>query len=339
MKRERDRREQHAKKQMHKERRRAEKAGTVRKKSPVAFLFPGQGSQMVGMLKESLHIPAVQRMLDKAQEILGYDLRKLCTEGPSDQLNETTYSQPALFVAGLAAVERARELDPQKVESCSAVAGLSLGEYTALVFAGVLTFEEGLRIVKVRAESMAEAARKGEPHGMLSVVGLTDTDIRNICADVRSTQGQDYICELANYLFPQGRVVSGHIAALDKVQEMATDRGALKAQKLAVSGAFHTSLMGPAKERLLTALEGVKFREPFIPVFSNVTAKPVKLASSIPELLGKQLVEPVLWEDTLKTLIQEGYTSLYELGPNRQIKAMVKRIDADIWKKFSNIAA
>lgn len=339
IKRERDRRDKFERRQAHKERRRAEKEGRVRKKSPVAFLFPGQGSQMMGMLKDSLHIPAVQRMLDKARDILGYDLCKLCTEGPLEQLNETTYSQPALFVAGLAAVERAREVDPQKLDSCSAVAGLSLGEYTALVFAGALTFEEGLRIVKIRAESMAEAARMGEAHGMLSIVGLTDADIKAICADVRAAQGGGCVCELANYLFPQGRVVSGHIAALDKVKEIAIERGALKAQKLAVSGAFHTSLMRPARDRLLAALEGVTFREPSIPVFSNVTAEPVKLAESIPELLGRQLVEPVLWEDTLKTLIEEGYTSLHELGPNRQIKAMVKRIDADVWKKFSNIAA
>ncbi|GMH36598.1 hypothetical protein BSKO_04471 [Bryopsis sp. KO-2023] len=338
-KRQRDKEDKLAKKKERKERRREGRSGNKKKATPVAFLFPGQGSQMVGMLKESLHLPTVQDMLKKAQQILGYDLKKLCVDGPKEDLDNTVYSQPALFVAGLAAVEHAKELYQDSVESCSAAAGLSLGEYTALVFAGAMSFEDALKVVKVRAESMAKAAAEGKPHGMLSVVGLVDKDINELCDSARKELGENCVCQLANSLFPQGRVVSGHLDALEKVKEKATKMGALKAQNLAVSGAFHTKLMQPARKELERALKEVKFHDPRIPVYLNVTAEPLTKGSDIAEFLGRQLVEPVQWEETLKKLIQKGHSELHELGPNRQIKAMVKRIDAQVWKAFKNVPA
>jgi [acyl-carrier-protein] S-malonyltransferase len=175
---------------------------------PVAFLFPGQGSQAVGMLKESAHLPAVQAMLATAHKVLGYDLGKLCAEGPKDKLDDTVFAQPALFVAGLAAVERLRADNPAAAGAAAAAAGLSLGEYTALVFAGAMSFEDGLRVVKARAESMSAAAKQGRAHGMLSVVGLSDGDLEAVCAEARA-KVPGAVCQVANYLFPQGRVVSG----------------------------------------------------------------------------------------------------------------------------------
>jgi len=312
-------------------------AGAV-KDTPIAFLFPGQGSQAVGMLKESADLPAVKDMLNKAKEILGYDLLQLCNEGPKEKLDDTTYSQPALFVAGLAAVERLRSTDPAIVDSVSAAAGLSLGEYTALVFAGAMSFEDGLRIVKVRAESMAEAAKAGRPHGMLSVVGLSDPDLEAICAEVNKIK-PGCVCKMANYLFPQGRVVSGHKEALEEVQKLATARGALKAVAVAVSGAFHTELMSPASDALVTALSKVTLMEPRVPVYSNVTGEPFTGGAHIGEMLPRQLVEPVRWEPTVRALIAAGKNEMYELGPGAQIKAMVKRIDPAAWKAFKNVAA
>ncbi|GAB4817244.1 hypothetical protein N2152v2_004290 [Parachlorella kessleri] len=306
--------------------------------TPVAFLFPGQGSQAVGMLKESKDLPAVANMLEKAKAILGYDLLEVCQEGPKEKLDNTVYSQPALFVAGLAAVERLRAQNPGAVESCSATAGLSLGEYTALVFAGAISFEDGLKVVKVRAESMAAAAGMGRPHGMLSVVGLNDADLEAICKEVRAKM-PEAVCQLANFLFPQGRVISGHKDALEEAQRLATARGALKAVPVAVSGAFHTPLMQPARDALTEVLSSVTIRDPRIPVYSNVTAEPFTTADDIQAMLPRQLVEPVQWEATIKKLVGAGKKELFELGPGQQIKAMVKRIDNSVWGAFKNMAA
>ncbi|KAL4449353.1 hypothetical protein ABPG77_006997 [Micractinium sp. CCAP 211/92] len=306
--------------------------------TPIAFLFPGQGSQAVGMLRESAELPAVKKMLETAKKVLGYDLLQVCNEGPKEKLDDTVYSQPALFVAGLAAVERLRAQNPAAVGGCSACAGLSLGEYTALVFAGAMSFEDGLKVVKVRAESMAAAAKQGKPHGMLSVVGLGDTDVEAICAAVRAAQPGN-ICQLANFLFPQGRVVSGHKEALEEVARQATAKGALKAAHVAVSGAFHTPLMQPARDALTEVLASVTISEPRIPCYSNVTAEPFAGADEVAALLPRQLVEPVQWEGTVRKLVASGKNQLHELGPGQQIKAMVKRIDNAAWAGFKNMAA
>lgn len=305
---------------------------------PIAFLFPGQGSQAVGMLKDSKDLPAVKRMLETAKKILGYDLLELCLNGPKEDLDNTIYSQPALFVGGLAAVERLRADNPSAVAAAAAAAGLSLGEYTALVFAGAMSFEDGLKVVKVRAESMSAAAKAGRPHGMLSVVGLNDADLEAICAEARS-KVPGSVCQIANYLFPQGRVVSGHKDALEEAHRLATARGALKAVPVAVSGAFHTELMAPAREALSQVLDSVTISDPEVTVYSNVTGEPFKNAEHIRELLPRQLVEPVRWEGTLRGLIAAGKNQLHELGPGAQIKAMVKRIDNAVWQSFKNVAA
>ena len=306
-------------------------------KTPFAFLFPGQGSQVVGMVSSCVDLPAVKELFDTARDVLGYDLLDVCLNGPKEQLNRTQYAQPALFVAGMAAVEKLKAEDPGLVGRVSCTAGLSLGEYTALVFAGVLSFRDALKVVKVRGESMAAAAEAGEPHGMMSIVGLGDADVETICRKVKQQMPEGTVCQLANYLFPNGRVISGHVRALDEAQKLATSMGALKAQKVAVSGAFHTSLMASAGEALEAVLNEVTVNEPRIPVYSNVTAQPFPGKDAIRGLLKRQLCEPVKWENTLKELIAQGKTGMYELGPNQQIKSMVKRIDQTVWKGFKNV--
>eukprot|EP00198_Chlamydomonas_reinhardtii_P012419 XP_001701756.1 predicted protein [Chlamydomonas reinhardtii] len=323
-------------------------------KGRVAFVFPGQGSQAVGMLSAAASLPAVAAMLDTARAVLGYDLEELCRNGPQSALDDTRVAQPALFMAGLAAVELLRSRDPQLVAAAEAggssssaggsgsstggcvCAGLSLGEYTALVFAGALTFEEGLRVVKARGEAMAAAAAAGagaRPHGMLSVVGLGDARLGEVVAAALAGAAPGSVCQVANYLFPQGRVVSGHRDVLEVVRAGALAAGALKATILAVSGAFHTPLMAPAREQLLQALDAVQLRPPRLPVLSNVTAQPFPPdPAAIRELLGRQLVEPVQWEACLAALLappagpgapESGGVALWELGPGQQIKAMV----------------
>ena len=309
--------------------------------SPIAFLFPGQGSQSVGMLKSCQDIPKVKEMCEKAKEILGYDILDVCVNGPKEKLDDTVYAQPALYLSGLAAVEKLKLDDPSFDESkVSAVAGLSLGEYCALVFAKAISFEDGLKVVKVRAESMAAAAKVGN-HGMLSVVGLKDEQLEKIVNGIKNEGKEDEVLEIANYLFPQGRVVSGDKSMLSRVEKKAQDEGALKVAYLSVSGAFHTSRMDSAAENLKNVLETIKISKPEIPIFMNVLGTRLAISEmnkeSIVRMLTKQLVSPVLWEATLKNLISEGKTKLYELGPNSQIKSMTKRVSLDVWKEFTNI--
>ena len=316
--------------------------------SPVAFLFPGQGSQKVGMLASAAaEIPAVRAMCDKAREILGYDLLDVCVNGPKEKLDDTAFAQPALFVAGLAAAEKLKAESPEIVARCSRVAGLSLGEYTALVFAGAMSFEDGLRVVRCRAEAMKAAAAEGD-HGMLSVVGLDD-DVLETCVEKArlaaakrreaspDDASKDVVCAIANYLFPTGRVVSGDADALDEVARLATEAGAMKTAKVAVSGAFHTERMASARDALREALAGATVREPKIATYSNVTGTFFESAAAIPEALASQLVSPVRWEDTLRALVAEGKDEMYELGPMKQIKAMARRVSAEAAAKFKNV--
>jgi [acyl-carrier-protein] S-malonyltransferase len=294
--------------------------------SRIAFLFPGQGAQQVGMgrqLAESL--PEVRRLYDRAAEVLGYDLAKLCFEGPSDELDSTIRSQPALFVTGLAALESLRAETPDVVLSCEATAGLSLGEYTALVFAGVMQFEDGLALVKRRGAAMQEAS-DATPSGMVSILGLERVEVEGLCEKAR---GED-ILEIANMLCPGNIVVSGSNAACERAAEMAQSFGAMKAVPLAVAGAFHTKIMKPADQRLAEAIAGIPMSKPRIPVISNVDAKPHDDPEKIRELLVRQVLQPVRWEDSMRYLLQEGFDQFYEVGPGRVLRGLLRRIDRKI---------
>ena len=305
-----------------------------------AFLFPGQGSQAVGMLRYDslLELPAVSAMCETANKVLGYDLRDVCVNGPKEKLDDTVHAQPALLLANLVALEKLRDVDPDVVAACDACAGLSLGEYAALVFAGVLSIEDAFKVVKTRAEAMSEAAKVGS-HGMLSVVGLDDSKLEEIVNAAKSSD-QSAVCEITNFLFPQGRVVSGDKTILDVVQQQAQAAGAIKAASLAVSGAFHTSRMNAASDKLREALSQATFNKPRVAIYSNVTAMPIDADSdpdAIRDLLAKQLVSPVKWEQTMKNLVGDKKTKMFELGPNSQIKSMCKRVSLDCWKEFKSI--
>jgi len=308
---------------------------------PLALMFPGQGSQYVSMLKTTKDIPAVRDMLDKAKEILGYDLLQLCLDGPEEKLGETRFCQPALFVGGLAGVEKLRAEREEAVLRPQCVAGLSLGEYTALCFAGVLSFEDGLRLVKLRGEAMQEAAAVGK-QCMVSIAGLDKATLDKLCLDAEKKEGAGAVCRVANALFPKGFACAGTEKAVLELQEKALAAKALQAKLLKTSGAFHTSLMLPAKEKLEKALEELapKMKPPRIRVYLNVTAEPVEAGadpSKIVELLGQQLVNPVLWEPTMKKMMDAGVKQFYECGPQKQLKAMMKRINPTVWKETYSI--
>jgi [acyl-carrier-protein] S-malonyltransferase len=267
-------------------------------------------------------LPAVRQLYDRANEILGYDLAKLCFEGPAEDLDSTVISQPALFVTSLAAIELLRANAPDVVLSCEGAAGLSLGEYPALVFAGAMDFEEGLRLVQIRGEAMQQAS-DATPSGMVSILGLERPQVEALCETARDGE----TLQIANMLCPGNIVISGTNAACERAADMAPAAGAMKAVPLAVAGAFHTSLMNSALARMKEALAEVRIDPPTIPVIFNVDAQAHKRPDEIRRLLLEQVVSPVRWEDSIRNLLSQGFDQFYEVGPGRVLRGLLKRID------------
>ena len=295
--------------------------------SQIAFLFPGQGAQTVGMGKTHYDtVPAAKQLYDQAADILGYDLAEVCFSGPAEKLNATNHSQPALFVTSLAALEALRAESPELLDSCQATAGLSLGEYTALVFAGVLDFESALRVVQERGLAM-QAAAEAIPSGMVSVLGMELAPLQELIEQQREPEE---VLQVANLLCPGNLVVSGHQAACQRLAVAADEAGAMKVLELAVAGAFHTPIMQPAVERLTNALQEVAFQAPRIPVISNVDALPHDNPEEIRELLVQQVVSAVLWENSMGYLLESGTDQFYEIGPGRVLRGLLRRINRKI---------
>ncbi|TWT99158.1 Malonyl CoA-acyl carrier protein transacylase [Botrimarina colliarenosi] len=288
-----------------------------------AFLFPGQGAQSVGMAGALCDdVPAARELFDRAGQQLGFDLLKLCMEGPAEQLDATVNSQPALYVASLAALEKLKRDDPAVVEACVATAGLSLGEYTALCFAEALSFEDGLRVVAERGAAMQDAA-EAVSSGMVSVLGLEVPQVEELCDQCRGGE----TLQVANLLCPGNTVVSGSTAACERIAEAAEKAGAMRVIPLAVAGAFHTPLMQPAVERLAAVLEDIELVTPRVPVVSNVDARAHNDPAEIRSLLVRQVVSPVLWEKSVRQLMQGGVDCFYEIGPGRVLRGLLKRIE------------
>jgi len=296
-------------------------------KPKVAFFFPGQGAQSVGMCKDLADDPAAKPLFEKAAEILGYDLLKVCLEGPTEKLNSTAVSQPAIYVASLAALEKLKATEGQALfDSVNVAAGLSLGEYTALTFAGAMSFEDGLKLVKLRGESM-QAAADAVKSGMVSVIGLSADKVEELCEAATKEVGEDKAIKIANYLCNGNYAVSGSIEGCEAVEKMGKSFKARMTVRLAVAGAFHTSYMAPAAEKLQEALAATTIVTPRIPVISNVDAQPHSDPETIKAILAKQLTSPVQWETSVKTLLDKGLEKSYEVGPGKVIAGIMKRID------------
>jgi [acyl-carrier-protein] S-malonyltransferase len=286
-------------------------------------------------------MPAVKEMLEKAKPILGYDILNICIKGPEKTLEETRYCQPALFIGGLAGLEKLRCESPESIKKCSVMCGLSLGEYTALCAAGVLSFEDGLKLVKLRGEAMHEAAQVGKQL-MLSVAGLEKEKLEPLCQEAVEKGGEGAVCQIANALFPAGFACGGTETEIYVLKDLAEKAGALQARILKTAGAFHTPLMQGAQEKLNTALDEAlpNMKSPSCTVWMNASAEPMRPGSDpkdIVALLKRQLTNPVLWEPSMKAVIAEGITEFYEVGPMKQLKAMMKRIDATTWKNTTNV--
>jgi len=294
--------------------------------SGIGFLFPGQGAQHPGMGRRmSQECPAAADLYSRAADILGYDLAAKCCDGPQQELDSTVISQPAIFVTSLAALEWLRADRPELIDACGQTAGLSLGEYTALVFAGVMEFEDALRVVQKRGEAM-QAASDRTPSGMVSLLLMESGQVQAICDEAA---GEDEVLRIANYLCPGNLVVSGHRSACERAVGLAEAAGG-RAVELSVAGAFHTSLMEPADQEVARALSDCPLSAPRIPVISNVDASSHDDPDEIRELLVRQVKSPVLWADSLVKMIDSGVDQFYEIGPGRVLRGLLKRINRKI---------
>jgi len=280
-----------------------------------AYVFPGQGSQYVGMAKDIFDAhPASRALMEKADAILGVPLSRICFNGPEDELRQTKNTQPAIFVHSVA-------LFMAMQEQPSMVAGHSLGEYSALVAAGALTFEDALRLVRLRGELMQRSGEEN-PGTMAAVVGLSPAVIEEVCREA----AHEGIVQPANFNSPGQIVISGSVAGVRKGMELAKSRGAKIVKELVVSGAFHSPLMAGAQEGLKEGLDRTAVRDARIPLYANVTAEPVQNAGEIRTLLYRQLTSPVRWEESVLNMVRDGMTLCTEIGPGKVLQGLIRRI-------------
>lgn len=310
------------------------------------ILFPGQGSQYVGMVK---HLCARGRSLfEIANEVLGYNLLKLCQEGPEEDLNRTVHSQPAMLVSSLAAVERLADLSKGAVEKCIATAGFSVGEFAALVLAQSIDFVDALRLLKLRAES-TQIISDSIPSGMMSVLYGTDGRVSQACDLAREycirsgLPSEESVCAIANHLFPHGKVVAGHQKALEFIEQNGRDFGIRRMKRLAVSGAFHTPLMFPVYKDLKKAIDKMEIKDPKIKVYSNVDATVYKDANQIRSQIVHQVHKPVRWEQIIHNLYEEnrdengGLPVTFECGPQQNMTTVLGMVNLKAKKLAFNI--
>lgn len=285
-----------------------------------AYVFPGQGAQFTGMGKDLYETsPIAKEYFEKANEILGFRITDLMFEGTAEDLKQTKVTQPAVFLHSvISAIVLGDDFKPEMV------AGHSLGEFSALVAAKAMSFEDGLKLVSARALAMQKACEI-EPSTMAAVLGLSDEDVEAVCDSIK-----DVIVVPANYNCPGQLVISGSIEGIDRACEELKAKGAKRALKLPVGGAFHSPLMQPASEELQAAIKNTSFSTPVCPVYQNVNAYPQTDAAAIKENLIAQLTAPVRWTQTVKNMVTDGATEFIELGPGDVLKGLVKKISPEV---------
>lgn len=288
----------------------------------VGYLFAGQGSQYVGMGKDLYDaFPESRVIFDKADKILGFSLTKLCFEGSQGELTRTQNCQPAVLTVSIAAWEAFKNsAKAPKLQSVSYAAGLSLGEYSALVAAGAISFEDAVYLVRRRGEFMEEEALK-KPGKMVSIIGLDLAAIRQICQEAKA--------EIANINCPGQTVISGGGREIERAGRLAEEKGAKRVILLEVSGAFHSSFMKEAALKLAKELERIKINEPKMPIISNADAQPITSPEGIKQNLIRQVASSVLWEDSMKLILSKNINIFFEFGPGRVLKGLMRRIEPD----------
>ncbi len=284
-----------------------------------AYVFPGQGAQYPGMGKDLFdNSPVARALFESANKILGFNITDLMFNGSEEDLRQTKVTQPAIFLNSVILAKTLGEKFKPEM-----VAGHSLGEFSALVAAGALSFEDGLKLVSQRAMAMQKAC-EAEPSTMAAIVGLDDEIVEEVCASI------DDVVVAANYNCPGQLVISGSFAGIDKACEKLTEKGAKRALKLSVGGAFHSPLIEPARAELAEAIKNTVIVEPVCAIYQNVNAKPFTNPAEIKENLIAQLTAPVRWTQTVQNMLADGATSFVEIGPGKVLQGLIKKIDRQV---------
>ncbi len=286
----------------------------------IAYVFPGQCSQSVGMGRAWAEtFPVARNAFDEADRVLGFELSRLCWEGPEEELSLTANTQPALLAASVAILRVLERVELRPL----AVAGHSLGEYSALVAAGSLSFEDALKLVRRRGEVMQEAVPPGEG----AMAAIMKIDAEAVEKVVEQAAGEDQVCSVANYNSEMQTVIAGHAAAVERAMELATEAGARKVTRLSVSAPFHSPLMRPAREKMAELLEATPFQDPSVPVVTNVDAEPVTTGAAARDAVIRQIDSPVRWTESVECLADDfGVEDFLEVGPGKVLSGLIRRI-------------